>query len=115
MVKSVLAVNHQGVRDWVIQRISAIIIACWTFGLAGYFICNAQISYLEWRMFFTPAYMKVAFMILVLALSYHAWVGIWIILTDYVKFPLLRFLLQVLIFLTLLAMVLWALLLMWSF
>ncbi len=35
MVKSVLGVNHQGLRDWVIQRVSAIIMAAYTIWIGG--------------------------------------------------------------------------------
>ena len=33
MVKSVLSVNHQGLRDWIIQRVSAIVMAVYFIGL----------------------------------------------------------------------------------
>lgn len=115
MVKSVLGVNHQGLRDWVIQRISAIIIGIATISLVAYLMCHRDLSFVEWRMLFAPTGMKVVTLIVVLALAFHAWIGIWIVITDYVKPALLRFAIEVLVFMTLLACVLWALLMMWSF
>jgi succinate dehydrogenase / fumarate reductase membrane anchor subunit len=115
MVKSVLGVNHQGLRDWVIQRITAIIIALGTLGFAVYFVLHPHLSFVEWRMLFSSLWMRVATLLLVLALAFHAWVGIWTVITDYVKPALLRFLLEVMVFLTLLTCFLWALLTMWSF
>lgn len=114
MVKSVLGVSHQGLRDWVIQRITAIIIALGVLGLATYFITHPHLSFLDWRMLFSPLWMHMLTLLVVLSLAFHAWIGVWTIITDYVKLALLRFLLHVFVFLTLLACVIWALL-MWSF
>lgn len=115
MVKSVLGVNHQGLRDWVIQRITAVIIAVATIGLVGFLICHPDLSFIEWRMLFASTGMKVVTLIVILALAFHAWVGVWTVVTDYVKPALLRFVVHVAVFLTLLASFLWALLMMWSF
>jgi succinate dehydrogenase / fumarate reductase, membrane anchor subunit len=115
MVKSVIGVSHQGLRDWVIQRITAVILALATIGFISYFMLHPGLSFVEWRMLFTPLSMKVLTLIIVLSLVYHAWVGIWTVVTDYVKPALLRFVVHVLVFLTLLACFLWALLMMWGF
>ena len=115
MVKSVLGVNHQGLRDWIVQRITAILIAISTFGLAYYFIAHPNFSFVEWRMLFAPVGMKVLTLLVVLALAFHAWVGIWTVVTDYVKPALLRFVIDVLVFLTLAACFLWSLLIVWGF
>jgi len=115
MVKSVLGVNHQGLRDWIIQRISAIIIALACFGLAYFFVANPNLSFVEWRMLFSPISMKIATLLVVLSLAFHAWVGIWIVVTDYVKPALLRFVIHVLVFLSFLVCFLWSLLIVWGF
>lgn len=115
MVKSVLSVSHPGLRDWIVQRISAIILAFCTFGLAYYFITHPNLSFVEWRMLFSPVGMKVLTLLVVLSLAFHAWVGIWTVVTDYVKPALLRFVIDVLVFLTLLACFLWSLLIVWGF
>jgi succinate dehydrogenase / fumarate reductase membrane anchor subunit len=115
MVKSVLGVNHQGLRDWVIQRISAVIIALSVLGLTYYFLTHPNISFVEWRMLFAPMGMKLATLFVVLALAFHAWVGIWTVVTDYVKPALLRLVVHICVLLTLLACFLWSLLIVWGF
>lgn len=115
MVKSVLGVNHQGLRDWVIQRVSAVIIALATMGFIGYFMLHPNLSFVEWRMLFASLSMKVLTLIIALSLVYHAWIGIWTVVTDYVKPALLRFMVHGMVFLTLLACFFWALLTMWGF
>jgi succinate dehydrogenase / fumarate reductase membrane anchor subunit len=115
MVKSVLGVSHSGLRDWVIQRMTAVILAICTLGLAYFFIANPNFSFVEWRMLFAPVSMKVLTLLVVLSLAFHAWVGIWTVVTDYVKPALLRFVIDILVFLTLLACCLWSLLIVWGF
>lgn len=115
MVKSVLGVNHQGLRDFVIQRITAVLLAICVFGLAYYFLAHPNFSFVEWRMLFAPTGMKILTLLAVLALAFHAWVGIWTVVTDYVKPALLRFFIHICVILTLLACFLWSLLIVWGF
>jgi len=115
MVKSVLGVNHQGLRDWIIQRITAIILALCTIGLAYYFITHPYFSFMEWRMLFAPIGMKVFVLLVILSLAFHAWVGIWTVVTDYIKLTSLRLVIHVLVLLTLISSFLWTLLIVWGF
>ncbi|HSW70598.1 MAG TPA: succinate dehydrogenase, hydrophobic membrane anchor protein [Gammaproteobacteria bacterium] len=115
MVKSVLGVNHQGLRDWLIQRITAFILALATVGLVYYFWRHPNCSYLEWRMLFAPMSMKVLTLLVVLALAFHAWVGMWTVVTDYLHPAFLRFIIHVLVLLTLVSCFLWTLLIIWGF
>lgn len=114
MVKSILGVNHQGLRDWVVQRISAIIMAIYTIGLVSYLVLHPGLSFPTWHMLFVPGWMKVATILFLLSVMLHAWVGVWTIFTDYVKPFVLRAILNVLVILTLLACFIWALTILWS-
>ena len=49
MVKSVLGVNHQGLRDWLIQRISALFMAIYVIGLLIFLMMHPNLSYYEWQ------------------------------------------------------------------
>jgi len=114
MVKSVLGVNHQGLRDWVIQRVTSVVIAIAIIGLAIFFIQHPNLNFVEWRMLFAPLGMRVFTLLVVLSLAFHAWGGIWGIVTDYIHPALVRFVLHWIIFLTLLSSFFWILLTMWS-
>lgn len=113
MVKSVLGVNHQGLRDWMIQRVSAIIMAVYTIAFFSYLVTH-HISYIGWRDLFTPVWMKIATILFLLSLMFHAWIGVWTIFTDYVKPFVVRAILDVLVLLTLSACFIWALMILWS-
>lgn len=114
MVKSVLGVNHQGLRDWVIQRLSAIYMAVYTFGLVGYLLSHPGLSFAEWHSLFASQAVKVATILLILAVLFHAWIGIWTIFTDYVKPFVIRSILNTLVLLLLFACFFWGVLILWS-
>ena len=114
MVKSVLGVNHQGLRDWVIQRMSAVFMAIYSIGLIVYLMTHSGMSYAEWRGVFTPVWMKIASLIFLASILFHAWVGMWTIFTDYVKPFVLRAVLDVLVILMLIACFIWGILILWS-
>lgn len=114
MVKSVLSVAHEGLRDWVIQRLSAIIMAVYSVGLISYILMTPELSFAEWHGLFSETWMKVFTLLFVLALAMHAWIGMWTIFTDYVKNYVLRAVLSVGTILMLVACFLWALMILWS-
>jgi succinate dehydrogenase / fumarate reductase membrane anchor subunit len=112
MVKSVLG-GSQGLRDWVVQRVSALVLGVYLLGLAYFFLTHPALNFLEWRQLFSYLSMRVATLLFVVALAMHAWVGIWTVVTDYVKLPALRFVVHVAVALTLIACLIWAQLIMW--
>lgn len=114
MVKSVLGVNHQGLKSWVIQRVSAILMTIYVFGLVGFILCHTDLSFSDWRDLFATTWMKVATLIFILALLYHAWIGIWTVFTDYVKCYILRAFLNSVVLLMLFASFFWGVLILWS-
>lgn len=113
MVKSVQSVAHRGLRDWILQRLSAVIIAVYTIWLFCFLACH-QVSFAEWHHLFSRLEVKIATVMFFLALLIHAWLGVWTILTDYVKPVLLRGTLHLIFILMLTAFFIWALLIVGS-
>jgi succinate dehydrogenase / fumarate reductase membrane anchor subunit len=114
MVKSVLSVSHKGLRDWVIQRTSAIIMAAYTIWLTVYLLMHQGISFAEWHSLFSEDGVKIFTVLFLLSLMFHAWIGVWTIFTDYVKPFVLRCILNFLVLLMLFACFFWGLLILWS-
>jgi succinate dehydrogenase / fumarate reductase membrane anchor subunit len=114
MVKSVLGVNHQGLTDWLIQRMSAVIMTLYSIGLVSYLVINTGTDYTDWHSLFSRGWMKLATILFFLSLLFHAWVGMWTVFTDYIKPFLLRFILQVLLFLSLVSFFFASLLILWG-
>lgn len=114
MVKSVLGVNHQGLRDWFFQRMSAVYMAVYVIGLLLFLICHPNIAYYEWHSLFGQIWVKIATILFFLSLLVHAWVGMWTIFTDYVKCPIARLTLNTVVFFGLAGCFFAALLILWG-
>lgn len=114
MVKSVLGVSHAGLRDWVIQRITALILTIGFIGLFYFFYKHPQMTFYDWQHLFSSISIKVFTLLFMLSFAFHSWIGIWTVITDYVYPAGLRFVLHVIIFLSLLTMCIWTLLMLWG-
>ena len=81
---------HYGTGDWLLQRLTAAVMAGYTvlFVLAA--IANRPFSYATWKATFAHTWFQVATLLFVAALLYHAWVGMRDILMDYLKSTALR-------------------------
>jgi succinate dehydrogenase / fumarate reductase membrane anchor subunit len=112
MVKSVLGVNHQGLRDWFVQRISAVVMAVYSIGMIAYFLMHSSVDFAGWHSLFAHTWMKVGTLLFVASLLLHAWVGMWTVFTDYAKGFAVT--LNVFVFLALAACFFWALLILWG-
>lgn len=114
MVKSVLGVNHRGLTDWLIQRVSAIVMTVYVIGIALFLVMHPHTAYYEWVGLFRSTWVKMGTLVVVLSMLYHAWVGIWTVLTDYVKVVWLNWVLQAIVMLGLIALFFETLLILWS-
>lgn len=106
--------GKSGFQDWIIQRISALILAAYTIFLVSYLVINSNLSYGEWRSVFSSIWMRYASAITLISLIAHAWIGIWTVSTDYIKPVSIRFPVQVIIILALLGFFLFGIDTLWS-
>ena len=114
MVKSVLGVNHQGLRDWLIQRISAVVMVIYAIGLVGFLVMHPDMTYYTWLGLFAHTWVKIATILFILSLLFHAWVGMWTVFTDYVPCPVGRLFLHSIVLLALVGFFFAALLILWG-
>jgi succinate dehydrogenase / fumarate reductase membrane anchor subunit len=74
-----------GLRDWLLQRIGAVYLACYL----GYLIVSMGThplpGFAEWHAWLTRPAMRVATAGFILALLVHGWVGMRDILLDYIR------------------------------
>jgi succinate dehydrogenase / fumarate reductase membrane anchor subunit len=105
---------HYGLRDWLGQRVSAVVLAVYSIGLALYVLFSADLGYDTWARLFAAPWMKVATLLALASLFYHAWIGMRDIWMDYVKPVSVRLVLQVLTILYLLACAVWSVQVLWS-
>lgn len=114
MVKSVLGVNHQGLRDWLFQRMSAVFMAIYVIGLVIFLGMHPELSYSDWQSLFAQWWVKIATLVVFSSLLMHAWVGMWTIFTDYVKCSVGRLVLNTVVFLALFSFFFAALFILWG-
>lgn len=105
---------HYGLREWLGQRITAVVLTVYTLGLALYALLAANLGYDAWAGLFAPTWMKIATLLALAAVFYHAWVGMRDIWMDYVKPAGIRLALQVLTVLYLLFCAVWSVQILWS-
>ncbi len=104
---------HYGLRDWMAQRISAVILAIYTLVLLVSLLMLPELSYGTWAGLFASAWMKVATVLAILALIYHVWIGVRDIYMDYIKPTSIRLILQVATIVALLGYAAWAVIILW--
>lgn len=87
---------HYGLKDWLAQRVTAVIMVVFTVVLAVAFLAFGNPSNEGWSGLFANQWMKLLTFLTILSLLYHAWFGVRDIWMDYVKPMAVRLLLQVL-------------------
>ena len=94
--KRVVVGAHYGLRDWLAQRVTAVLMALFTvLLLAQVVFTKGPIGYDLWAGIFAAQWMKVLTFTVIISLAYHAWVGVRDIWMDYVKPVAIRLILQV--------------------
>ncbi|HEY0963886.1 MAG TPA: succinate dehydrogenase, hydrophobic membrane anchor protein [Pseudomonadales bacterium] len=83
MVTSVTNFGRTGVHDYIVQRVSAVVLLAYVLFLAGFILTADGVTYLEWRSLFAQAWMRYFSLAALIALIAHAWIGMWTIGTDY--------------------------------
>jgi succinate dehydrogenase / fumarate reductase membrane anchor subunit len=73
--------GRSGVYDWLMQRISAVILLVYFLYVGG--VVVSGVNYLEWKELFAQTWMRVFSLLALLSLGMHAWVGLWCVFTDY--------------------------------
>lgn len=109
---NVLSVPGKGLRDWLIQRLSALYLGAYTiFIMVCLFALPA--NYSVWHNLFANFWLVIINTIMLLCLLSHAWVGGWTVITDYVSIPYLRSLCKLVLIVLLFALLLWGLQIFW--
>jgi len=109
MEKRIVVGAHYGLRDWLGQRVTAILMALYALLLVVVLAVKQPGTYFAWFGVFSPVWMKIATLTFLLCLFYHAWVGMRDIWMDYVKATSVRLILEVGSIVYLVACGMWAL------
>lgn len=114
MVSNITSLTGRGLRDWLIQRISALVIGIYALVLGIFWLNHPDMDYETWRAFFACPWVKILNSIAWVSIILHAWIGLWTVTTDYLKSLWLRLTVQVLIMLSLSGLFFWGILVFWG-
>ncbi len=119
MVTAVTSFGRSGLSDWLIQRVSAVVLLAYFITLG--FAIGGGVEYGEWKALFEQTWMRIFSLLAILSLAAHAWIGMWAVLTDYLterlmgsKGNVLRISAQILCSLTIFVYVVWAIQILWG-
>jgi succinate dehydrogenase / fumarate reductase membrane anchor subunit len=113
VVKRLVVGAHYGLRDWLAQRITAVIIAAYAVLMLVVMTQRAPFTHESLKALFALGWLRIATLVFVVSLAWHAWVGVRDILMDYVKPDGLRLGLQVLTVLLLAGYIGWSIEILW--
>jgi succinate dehydrogenase / fumarate reductase membrane anchor subunit len=83
--KRIVTGARYGLRDWLVQRITAALMALFTLVLLAQVLFGGPLGYDRWAGIFSAQWMKCFTLVIVLALAWHAWIGVRDIWMDYIK------------------------------
>ena len=121
MVKSVTSLSSSGLSNWMLQRVSALIMTAYLIFMVVYFFVNPSPSYDQWLSLHSTLAMRIFSLLTILSIATHAWIGVWCVLTDYITVRLIgpkatpiRMFLQLTMIAAILFYVVWAIDILWG-
>ena len=84
MVTPVSSFGRSGLADFVLQRVTAVVLGLYGACIVGFFVI-APVDHARLDEFFGAMPMQIFTTVAVIALAAHAWIGMWTIGTDYVR------------------------------
>ena len=85
MVTNVTSLTGNGLSDFLLQRVSAVIMALYTLCVFGFFLANPEVTHAQLTGYFGSTPMLLFSTLMVLATAAHAWIGMWTVGTDYIR------------------------------
>lgn len=114
MLNRIVTGSHYGLRDWLVQRITAVIMVLYSLSLTVYCFVQPVIDYNTWTLLFSNNFVRTFSLFFLFGVFYHAWIGVRDIVMDYVKPAGLRLLIHVLVILSLLLYAIWSVQILWG-
>ena len=105
---------HYGWKDWLVQRVTAVIMALYTLWMLGVALYNGGIDHALWQALFANGAFRITTLLFGLALLWHAWIGMRDIWMDYIKPTAVRLALEVMTFVVLVGYAAWLAQILWA-
>jgi len=85
MVTNATSLTRSGLSDFIVQRVSAVVLGLYTLCVLGFFLANPGMTHERLIAYFGSTPMQAFSTLAVLATAAHAWIGMWTVGTDYIR------------------------------
>lgn len=114
MVKNVTSLTQSGVKDFFLQRISAVILGTYILYLLVFCVTAHPLTYSVWTALFSCQWMKIFTLLAIASLLIHTWIGMWTVFTDYITCAVVRGILMVGLGISVFAYLVWGIIILWG-
>lgn len=114
MVNREVVGAHYGLRDWLAQRVTAVIMLVYTLLVLLALVTLPKFDFWHWQALWNLSLMKYATLLFFAALLFHVWVGVRNVFMDYIKDSGLRLVLYVVVILALICYGAWTVQILWG-
>ena len=105
---------HYGLKDWLVQRVTAVLMTVYLIVMACVLFVTAPQDYAAWKALFGQHWLRIATLVFFICLFWHAWIGMRNILMDYVHPVALRLTAQIAVITALLFYLVWTADILWG-
>jgi succinate dehydrogenase membrane anchor subunit len=105
---------HYGWKDFLVQRITAVVMVVYTLLLLGIALYGGGIDHAQWQALFGNGGFRIVTLLFGTSLAWHAWIGMRDIWMDYIKPTAARVTLEVLTVVVLAAYLAWLVQILWG-
>ena len=114
MLIELLTKKYPGMRQWLTQRLTAVVMAVYIVCLIVYMFALQPNNYGSWRGVLNPLWFRFATFIFFICLCMHAWLGVRDVLKDYVFNQVLRGYMQTVVDILLIGYAVWMSIILWN-
>ncbi|WP_336803425.1 succinate dehydrogenase membrane anchor subunit [Erwinia aphidicola] len=114
MVSNASALGRNGIHDWLLLRAAAMVMTLYVLYILGFIVMSGTLTYDIWRGFFASSFTKVFTLLTLFSILVHGWIGMWQVLTDYIKPLAMRMILQLVIVVALLVYAIYGTVVVWG-
>ncbi len=121
MVTAVTSFGRSGLYDWLFQRVTAVVMAAYVVFIVAYIVMHPGLTFTQWSGLFDSLWIRVFSLLTLVSIIIHAWIGLWVVLTDYLttyllggKATVLRVLTQIVLALVAVYYTVWGIEIIWG-
>ncbi len=89
MVTAVSTLGRNGLGDWIIQRLTAVVLGAYTIFLVAFILSNPDLQFAQWQDLYSQQWMRIFSLLALVSIAAHAWIGLWSVVNDYLTDRLL--------------------------